>query len=865
MTNNDYLNLIEEIHSLKVNFVLRNIINLIAEKPGTNISNSIILWNNQVNDQSEPLLQEDIKGSFPIKTYFSNGLFKLKEAVGPLSGSDMKLLFPNICGENIIAMKSICILPVENYFNQSKAVIIYFSFNVQNGIDYSKEQIILLQKIINELFNSQSFYLYEHFENLIASLSNFSKKQEESGRLSEKYDELSKVLEPFKKHICHFSIWKIDNLNKLEYQIIKEKYQNFKGAKLENGHFIIKNTDYHPISKYINEFINHPIKESINKSISLVFSECIHSKFYKQNDDPKSCLTPKYCNEVGIKDGETIVLSIPIVPRENIKYDFINVLCIYINNIHLTPFKSPMLLSIISNKIYETFTLHNKIITNQTTEEILKATVSSADLEENAFYREAIRIFKEKNECESCFIYFRNNLTDSYDFKSYDRYETKDISIKDIAIPIPIKLLQDDIFINFLKDYLEENVFKKLDDEDGIYYGSDKIVKSALVLPIFNQKKKKSELTCFALFINKNIHKGEDEKNSQFFLIHNENIIRPSLEYVNKYHQFKEAANNKDTLLKRIRHEIPNEVNLIRQNAEIIKELLKSNVQFIGHGSKQHYLNVINQLSLSNMRIDLFAGFATTVGFETPKIMSKMEHLNLSIFLSSMIDIFQIDALGHGVRVRFVDYEEPVILYVSQLYKLSIINLISNAIRYSYFGTCVVIKVTEHSISVKNIGIPINEEDKLKIYKENYRGEMAKTNNQDGLGYGLFLAKKIIETHKGHKLSHTSSPDLEKNLYGTAALYNLFSLKVIDFKQKMNIYNNQLDEEDKHTVAEFNKEQNKIYSLLNNNPNRYFQIDIDTAKDWIFNKFFHEKIMYDDFVQMYLSGNTYKTIFTIQF
>ena len=871
MDNNEFLNLIKEIYNFDGDFVLNKIANLIAEKSKTNISNCLILWDNQVNDQFEPLIyQEDIKGKFPVDFYFTNNIFKLTDSIGPTSGYNIKLACKDIFKSNIAAIQSICLLPIENKFNRSKAIVVFLSFNKEKDIGFIGEQIILLQKIIQELFNSKSTYLNKQFETLLVlRLTDFSRKREESGSLSEKYDELSMALEPFKAHICHYSIWKIDNLSKVNYKIVKEKYQNFKKAILQNGHFLLNGNDNHLAANYIRDFIRNQINESIisKDEYSVDFSQYILSQFYKHEDNPTSCLTMDYCNNVGIKDGETIILCVPIIPSKNPKYDSINVLCLYINNIHLTIFRSTDLLSLMSNKIYETFTLHNKIITNQTTDEILKASVDLADLEENAFYTEVIKIFKKKNECKNCFIYFRNNLTDSFDLKSLKQYSTKDIHIKDFDIPIPIELECHNNFMLFLKDYLENNISSKNPGpKNNIYYGEDEIVKSALILPIFNQEKKQNELTCFALFINKNIESEGSEKNSPFFLIHNEKIIKPSLEYINKYHQFKEAANNKGTLLKRIRHEIPNEVNLIRQNAEIIKDFFsQSNVQSFGLGNNRHFLNVIDQLSLSNVRIELFASFATTVGFSNQKIKSKMEKLNLSVFLSSMIDIFKVDARSHGVYVRFTDSEKPVILHVSQLYKLSIINLITNAIRYSRFGTSILIKVTENSIFVEDIGIPIPKEDDNKIYKENYRGDMARMYNQDGLGYGLFLAKKIIEAHEWHKLNHTSELDSKENLYGIAAMYSLLTSNLISFSQKIKIYNSQLEEEDMHTKEEFIREVNRLGSYINDDPNPYLQIDSETTKLWILNKFNLEKIMYEDFLNLYLFVNTYKTVFTIHF
>lgn len=82
----------------------------------------------------------------------------------------------------------------------------------------------------------------------------------------------------------------------------------------------------------------------------------------------------------------------------------------------------------------------------------------------------------------------------------------------------------------------------------------------------------------------------------------------------------------------------------------------------------------------------------------------------------------------------------------------AIINLIDNAIKYSFKSTC--IKVEAHreendiKITVKNYGMGIPENLLDKVFEPFFR-EKGKFKTTEGTGLGLFITKQIIENHNG--------------------------------------------------------------------------------------------------------------------
>lgn len=79
-------------------------------------------------------------------------------------------------------------------------------------------------------------------------------------------------------------------------------------------------------------------------------------------------------------------------------------------------------------------------------------------------------------------------------------------------------------------------------------------------------------------------------------------------------------------------------------------------------------------------------------------------------------------------------------------------NLISNALLYTPKGTVhVVLKKDSKNIkfAVIDTGFGLNDEDKKKLFTEGGKGKESLTLNIDSTGYGLFIAREIVQQHQG--------------------------------------------------------------------------------------------------------------------
>lgn len=90
-----------------------------------------------------------------------------------------------------------------------------------------------------------------------------------------------------------------------------------------------------------------------------------------------------------------------------------------------------------------------------------------------------------------------------------------------------------------------------------------------------------------------------------------------------------------------------------------------------------------------------------------------------------------------------------------------LVNLITNAIKYSPPKSKIVVKVERKAdsvaVSVKDEGMGIAEEDLEHIFERYYRSEDAQVRNIEGTGLGLSISKEIVREHGG-ELTVQSKP-----------------------------------------------------------------------------------------------------------
>ena len=128
------------------------------------------------------------------------------------------------------------------------------------------------------------------------------------------------------------------------------------------------------------------------------------------------------------------------------------------------------------------------------------------------------------------------------------------------------------------------------------------------------------------------------------------------------------------------------------------------------------------------------------------------EPLNLSAICKQTILRLNDKALKRGVKLVLSQSADTAITAIRQLIEELVYNLIENAIKYNKPGGTVTVSLTKDdeflSLTVKDTGIGIPEEDLPHIFERFYRADKSRSRTTiEGTGLGLAIVKHIAEYH----------------------------------------------------------------------------------------------------------------------
>lgn len=143
---------------------------------------------------------------------------------------------------------------------------------------------------------------------------------------------------------------------------------------------------------------------------------------------------------------------------------------------------------------------------------------------------------------------------------------------------------------------------------------------------------------------------------------------------------------------------------------------------------------------------DILEDFLSLGKIEEGVVMPKLEQLNIPQFFNAIIHDF--DSLKKkGQIIEYMHEGEESFVIDKHLLKNIIINLVTNAIKFSNEGSTVsvssLLKDHQFRLLVKDTGIGISSEDKEHLFDRFFRGRNAA--NIKGTGLGLHIVSKYLE------------------------------------------------------------------------------------------------------------------------
>jgi two-component system cell cycle sensor histidine kinase PleC len=237
------------------------------------------------------------------------------------------------------------------------------------------------------------------------------------------------------------------------------------------------------------------------------------------------------------------------------------------------------------------------------------------------------------------------------------------------------------------------------------------------------------------------------------------------------------ASLAKSEFLASMSHELRTPLNAVIGFTEVMK------LQIFGPIGSERYMGYVDDIHNSGTHLlSIINDILDLAKAEANKLTLAEEQLDLCDLIDGSIRMFRNTAATQGVRLAFsLPREQPILRGDLRLLRQVLINLISNAIKFTLTGGAVTISVHTDSdgcrVAVEDTGIGIAHENLEKILEPFVQVESADSRKHGGTGLGLPLVKRIVELHGGTLL-------LESDLgIGTRITVWLPADRVVDLKQ----------------------------------------------------------------------------------
>jgi signal transduction histidine kinase len=185
-----------------------------------------------------------------------------------------------------------------------------------------------------------------------------------------------------------------------------------------------------------------------------------------------------------------------------------------------------------------------------------------------------------------------------------------------------------------------------------------------------------------------------------------------------------------------------------------ILELLKLSLKEFNKDEIEEYINLVyNSANNTLVLLDNLLQWAIAQNIE-----KTFKPVKINLFNLLLEEVESLKTLAQQKQITMVEEIEPELNVTADLQMIKTIlrNLICNAIKYTNRYGKIIISATGNKqyveVGIKDNGIGISPEDKIKMFKVEKLHSTPGTQNEKGTGLGLLLCKEFVELHGGNLL-----------------------------------------------------------------------------------------------------------------
>ena len=248
------------------------------------------------------------------------------------------------------------------------------------------------------------------------------------------------------------------------------------------------------------------------------------------------------------------------------------------------------------------------------------------------------------------------------------------------------------------------------------------------------------------------IQKREIEDKNEELFQQNEEIRSQTEEMEVKNNELNELNATKDKFFTIIAHDLKGPFNSILG----LSNILEKNYKLLNDEKREEYIKYIN---VSSTRIyKLLTNLLTWSQAQKGKLKFSPEKICLKETIDEGVLLQFETSKSKRIKIE-VNIETRLLAYVDKdMFSTVIRNLVSNAIKFTPIDGKISVNATEIvkennqafiKVTVKDTGVGISKEMRLKIFEINENTTTSGTENEPGTGLGLILCKEFVEKHGG--------------------------------------------------------------------------------------------------------------------
>lgn len=204
---------------------------------------------------------------------------------------------------------------------------------------------------------------------------------------------------------------------------------------------------------------------------------------------------------------------------------------------------------------------------------------------------------------------------------------------------------------------------------------------------------------------------------------------------------------DKNRFISILAHDLKSPFNAILGFLDILKE----NIAVYSKEEIENKIAIIQ--NVSNNTYKLLDNTLEWIGAETGIMQIKKKNYALSNLLSDVLENLESQARTKEIQILFINPQRLVLNCDANMIKTVLLNLISNAIKFTHIGGKIIVSGQKHNneieITITDNGVGIAPEIQSKLFNIPNLISTKGTLNEKGTGFGLILCKEFIEMHEG--------------------------------------------------------------------------------------------------------------------